>query len=100
MKPANTVPARARFTMSAHARARVRQRGYREDDIQLVLAHGTDGDEAVVLTDADAEREIEQLKHRIHRLERLRGTAVIFSDATVVSVYRPDRLRLRRLLGR
>lgn len=76
--------------VTAHADARLRQRGYRAEDLDLILSLGTEGAEGVVLTNADAQREINRMKRHIHRLERLRGTAVIMADGTVVSVYRPE----------
>lgn len=97
---AREAPTTLRASLTHHAEVRVRQRGYREGDIPLILGCGTYGNEAVVLTNADAEREIRDLKARIHRIERLRGTAVILANSAVVSVYRPGRVRLRQFLGR
>lgn len=84
--------------LSKHAHARIRQRGYREADVDLVLAYGTECEEATVLTDADTARAVEEHKRAIQRLERLRGTAVIVVEDIVASVYRPDRVKLRHLL--
>lgn len=86
--------------VSKHAAARLRQRGYRDRDVEVVLAHGTHLNEATVLTDEDAARAIAAKKREIHELERLRGTAVVVADGVVASVYRPDRRRLRRFMGR
>jgi len=85
--------------ISKHARARLQQRGYRHADIQTVLDHGTEGEEAVVLTDRDSEIAIGQHKSAIRSLQRLAGTAVILGEDTVITVYRPSRARLRRFLG-
>jgi hypothetical protein len=86
--------------MSQHAEVRLRQRGYRDRDVDVVLAHGTPLDEATVLTDEDVARAISAMKREIRDIERLRGTAVILADGVVASVYRPDRRRLRRFMGR
>lgn len=86
--------------LSQHAEVRLRQRGYRDRDVEVVLAHGTSLNEATVLTDEDVARAISAKKREIHDLERLRGTAVILADGVVASIYRPDRRRLRRFMGR
>lgn len=86
--------------LSAHAQQRLRQRGYRERDIEMVMIYGTVCADAVVLTDRDVRRAIETKKREIQDLEHLRGTAVIVQDGVVATVYRPDRRRMRRFLSR
>jgi hypothetical protein len=79
---------------------RLRQRGLREGDVALVLAHGTPTAEAVVLTDKDVERAVAECRRQIAQLERLRGTAVFTREEAVVTAFRPDRDQLRALLRR
>jgi hypothetical protein len=86
--------------ISRHAETRLRQRGFRDQDVEVVLVHGTPLNEATVLTDADVASAVAAKKREIHDLERLRGTAVILADGVVASVYRPSRRRLRRFMGR
>ena len=86
--------------LSPHAAARLRQRGLRERDLMLVLECGTPGKDAVLLTQKDVAREVATCRRRIAQLERLAGTAVFTAESVVVTVYRPDRKRTRRLLGR
>lgn len=87
-------------TLSEHAEARLRQRGYRERDVEAVIAYGTECAEAIVLTDKDVRRAIEAKKRESQDLERLRGTTVVVQDGVVATVYRPDRPRMRRFLSR
>lgn len=84
--------------LTAHAQARVRQRGYRGDDLDLVLQHGTAGAEAAVLTRLDVDHRVRALKKEIQALERLSGTAVVTGGEAVKTVYRPDKRRMRRML--
>lgn len=86
--------------LSAHAEKRLRQRGYRERDIQTMMSYGTVCAEAVVLTAENVSQAIETKKREIQDLERLRGTAMVVQEWVVVTMYRPDRHRWRRFLSR
>lgn len=88
------------MAISKHARRRLQQRGYRESDIDLILQSGEEGPEAYVLKSKDVDRVERELKWRISRLRRLQGSAVIVQEDTVLTVYRPDKARRRRLLAR
>jgi hypothetical protein len=85
-------------TLTHHGTERLRQRGYRKGDLGLVLALGTPTGNAVLLMDRDVDVQITEHRRRIAQLERLRGTAVILDGDTVLSVYRPRRPKVRRLL--
>ena len=85
---------------SQHARARIRQRGFRDSDIDFVMKHGTDVDAGSFLTDKDVQSGIEAAKKVIRDLARLKGTMVIVSGNTAVSIYRPDKRRTKKLIGR
>ncbi|WP_444452287.1 hypothetical protein ACTTAI_14780 [Rhodobacter capsulatus] len=83
-----------RFT--AHAEARMRQRGYRDADIGFVLSVATRvAEDAFFLSDKDASREIERRRHEIQQLERLRGTKVILEGESFVTIYHSDRRAAR-----
>jgi hypothetical protein len=85
---------------SKHAQARARQRGYRDSDIDFVMKHGTAVDDGSFLSDGDSHRAIEKLKQKIQKFSRLKGTVVIQRGDTVVTVYRPDKCRTKKLMGR
>ncbi|HPE70593.1 MAG TPA: hypothetical protein PK018_00240 [Candidatus Competibacter sp.] len=85
--------------LSRHAETRAQQRGIRESDIALIVAVGTPvDDDSIFLKERDVEREIQQHKRIISKLERLSGCRVVLGGETVVTVYRPSRKTERRLL--
>ena len=88
------------FRKSKHAQARARQRGYRDSDIDFVMKHGTDVDDGSFLTDGDVHRAIEKRKQEIQQFSRLKGTVVILRRNMVATVYRPDKRRTKKLIGR
>lgn len=74
---------------SRHAARRVRQRGLRDRDVELVIECGTPvASDGVVLLARDAEREIARRKREIQALERLRGCKVVVADGIIVTCYR------------
>jgi len=85
--------------LSTHADGRIRQRGLRASDVALVVAHGTPVRDGYLLRARDVARAEGELKRTITRLNRLRGTFVAVADDTVLSVYRPCRVRRRKLLA-
>lgn len=71
-----------------HAETRMRQRGFRKADVDLVLGIATQvGEDAFMLTDQDAAREIERRKHEIQQLERLRGSKMIVEGGALITLY-------------
>lgn len=71
-----------------HAEARMRQRGFRKADVDLILSVATRvADDAFFLTDRDASREIEQRKREIQQLERLRGSKIIVEGGALITLY-------------
>ncbi len=86
------------LSSSAHAELRARQRGFRDADVELILAFGTDTDNGAILTSADAERGVAALKRQIADLERLAGAAVVTEGGTVVTLYHARPTRARHML--
>lgn len=78
--------------MTSHAKARMRQRGFRKGDVNLVLSVATRvSEDAFLLTDQDAAREIQRRKHEIQQLERLRGSKIIVQGVNLVTLYHSER---------
>ena len=78
----------AGLQFTRHADQRLRQRGLRTKDIELVMALGTQGPAGrVVLLASDAAREIAECKRRIQTLERLRGCVVVCEQGMVITCY-------------
>ncbi len=79
------------ITLTRHAQVRMQQRGLRDGDLRLLLDSGSQiADDALLLTEQDAAREIERRKQEIQRLERLKGVKVIFQGSAVITCYRPS----------
>lgn len=90
-----------RYDLTKHAGARMRQRGLRGADLDLLLKSATAvAPDAYLLTAADAEREIRQRKREIQQIERLRGCKVVVDGSTIVSVYRSRPVDQRRTFRR
>lgn len=83
-----------RFT--EHAEERMRQRGFRNVDVDLVLRVATRvADDAYFLTDHDAMQEIARRRHEIQQLERLRGAKLVVEGGTLVTLYHTNRKAIR-----
>ncbi len=93
-----TRPLESTLPVTKHAQVRMRQRGYRGSDLELVFAYGTESQEAVVLTKSDVERGVRGLKRQIQALERLNGTAIVTAGEIVQTVYRPRKRKMRQFL--
>lgn len=79
--------------LSHHASARLRQRGMRPSDIELIRRCGEPVADGYVVTN----KAIARLRAQLQRLERLCDVAVIEVDDVIVTVYRADRRRIKRL---
>ncbi len=86
------------YSNSNHADCRMRQRGLRKSDFSLVREFGSVTNEGFILRRKDVEAAQCEMKRVISDLERLTGVAVITKDQTVVSCYRPTKLKRKRML--
>lgn len=85
--------------ITRHANARIRQRGLTERDVSLIRAVGETVDDGFLMTNRAIDLRVQALRREIVRIERLRGVAVIEGGNKIVTVYRADRKRVRRLLA-
>lgn len=84
------------LSFTRHAETRMRQRGFRNADIGVVLSVATRvTEDAFFLSDKDAAREIERRRREIQQLERLRGTKLIVEGENVITLYHSDRKQSR-----
>ena len=87
--------------LSQHADKRIRQRGLRECDIDVILSAGSPvGDDSHMLLDQDVDRTVRCLKREIAALERLRGCRAVLQSDKLITVYRPSKRTDKRLLRR
>lgn len=78
--------------ITRHAEARMRQRGFRDADISMVLTTATQvAGDAYFLSDQDVDREVRQRKREIQQLERLRGTRAVIVGGSLITVYQLNR---------
>ena len=77
--------------VTAHAQTRMRQRGFKQADIEAVLSAETrlSGD-AFFRSRCDAQREIEKRKLEIQQFERLPGTELILVGEKLITAYNCD----------
>lgn len=90
------------LSWSLHAAQRQQQRGFKASDVELVMTWGEDVEDGFVLSDRALKRARKELgkageKAALQRLERIRGMTLIEQGNTLVTIYRADRKRLRRL---
>jgi len=85
--------------LSHHADGRIQQRGVRASDVGLVVAHGTPVADGYLLRARDVAGAEAEMKRTLARLHRLAGTFVAVAEDTVLSVYRPCKVRRRKLLA-
>lgn len=84
--------------ITEHASRRIRQRGFRDRDVGVILENGTPTHEGVLLTGKDVAERVTEYRRRIAELERLRGAAIFLKDGQVLSVYRPGAVKVRRMI--
>ena len=89
------------LTLSNHAETRMRQRGLRLSDLELVLRCASEiGKDIYFLSRKDVHREIRRRKREIQALERLQGQKVVVAYETVVTCYRSNSRDQKRTLRR
>jgi len=83
---------------SRHAEARMRQRGLRNSDIELILRCASEvGGDVYFLGRRDVEREIRLRKREIQALERLSGQKIVLAGQTIVTCYKSRKSDQRRM---
>lgn len=74
--------------ITKHGRARMRQRGLRKTDPELILEYGTEiGQDRIMLRERDADKAIRSRKREIAILERLKNKVVVVSDGRLITAY-------------
>lgn len=84
--------------LSKHAGERIRQRGLREQDIELIRTVGTPTTEGTLLLRRDVDRFERDAKKTIQRLRKLERRVVIEQSGVVVSAYTASPSKIRWLL--
>ena len=80
------------LSLTRHAETRMRQRGIRDADVNLLFEVGERvSDDALQLTRRRAVQEITKLRRKIQQIERLCGTKLILEEGTLITVYHEHR---------
>src|SRR5260370_39948007 len=96
--------------ITLHATARAQQRGYRPDDLELIAEYGTLVPEGILLLRRDIGRVVVQdgkftiradgaARKSVERLGRLVGSYMPTQNGRALSIYRPCKRRLLKLLA-
>ena len=88
--------------VSTHADQRLQHRGFRQQDLGLVLAWGTPLDDGgvILLREKDVDEARRHHEPEIERLRGLCGRVVVVRGNGVVTCYRPSEKRAKRMLRR
>ena len=89
----------ASLHLTRHAQSRVRQRGVREADLDLIYRFGTEVADGVVLRQEDVIAVEQEVKLLVNRLHTLKGRFIAVHGDTVLTTYKPSRGQLRRRLN-
>ncbi len=74
--------------LTRHAEVRMRQRGLRDNDINLLLQSASQiSPDTYLLTKQDVAREITRCKREIQNLERLKGCKIVVERGCIVTCY-------------
>ena len=74
------------IAITRHGEARMRQRGIREADLDLVLSYGTEiGRDRIMLKGRNVEKAIGDLKRKIDAPQKLKGKVFVISDGCLVT---------------
>ena len=76
------------LTGTNHAQQRMRQRGFSETDLALIMTFGTEMPSGFLLRKKDVIQMEHRFKKVISRLRRLIGTCVVSDGDTVITVFR------------
>ena len=80
-----------KLLITKHAQARMRQRGLREADLDLILEYGTEiGQDRIMLKERDVDKIIQSLKRQIAKLERLKNKVIVVTDGRLITTYHPN----------
>lgn len=82
-----------------HFEKRMRQRGYKSTDLDLILDSGTAVRDGIFMSREAIEAAILERKHEIASLERLHRSLVVVKNDVAVTIQRARRWKEQRLLG-
>jgi RNA-binding protein YhbY len=84
--------------LTSHATTRLPQRGFRNDDVDLIQQIGTAVEDGFIVRKSDCSALQQELKRLSDRIGRLSGARVVVVGGNVLTVYRAEKATERRLL--
>jgi hypothetical protein len=87
-------------SLSHHALTRMDQRAIRQGDVDLIRLIGTEVPDGFIVLDRDRQEAERTLQLLLDRVRRLAGTRMVVAGERVVTVYRADKQKERRLVRR
>jgi hypothetical protein len=84
--------------LTRHAQARLDQRGFRQDDVELLSWLGRPVEGGLMVCRKDALRVAARLQELADRYKRLAGSRLVIEGDAIVTAYRPGRRKARHLL--
>lgn len=86
--------------ISQHALTRMSQRAFQEDDLDLIRMIGSEVDDGFMVLNRDRQAAERVLKALLQKIRRLDGKRVVVAGGRVVTVYRANGGKQRRLVRR
>lgn len=86
------------MNITSHAQQRLKQRGFKPKDLNLIIKHGTETADGYFLRRADVRAVEQDLKRLIERLHKLEGKFVVVDGEDVITAYHPCRKREQRVM--
>lgn len=86
------------YRLSKHVAQRAQQRGRRQNEVEFVLAHGTEVRGGIILSDKDAIEIERRARQEIAMANRLRGIYVPTKDDVATTIFKATPKQRSRLL--
>jgi len=84
--------------LTRHAVARMGQRGFYDDDLDLIRLIGTEVEDGYIVPNRDRQAAERELKRLLERIRRLHVKRVVVASGRVVTVYHAGKAMERRLV--
>jgi hypothetical protein len=82
--------------VTAHACARIQQRGMKHKDIDLIKRYGEYVDDGILMTAAVTDEAISSLRRTVRRLEKLKGRLLITDGPVVITCFPASEAQISR----
>lgn len=86
------------LSISTHAFTRMAQRGIQPDDVDLILALGTEVDDGVLVRRKDVAVIEREMKALLKRLRRIEGKRLVVANGLLVTAFHATEREQSRLL--